>query len=70
MITLIDKAISNHEAVLLIGDTGTGKNLSVEFIAEKYNRKLITINCHENMDTNDFLGSLRNVQSHINNNEK
>ena len=69
MITLIDKAISNHEAVLLIGDTGTGKNLSVEFIAEKYNRKLITINCHENMDTNDFLGSLRNVQSHINNNE-
>jgi midasin len=70
MITLIDKAISNHEAVLLIGDTGTGKNLSVEFIAEKYNRKLITINCHENMDTNDFLGSLRsNTNNTINNND-
>ncbi len=70
IITLIDKAISNHEAVLLIGETGTGKTLSVEYLSQIYNRKLITINCHENMDTNDFLGSLRsNTNNTINNND-
>ena len=62
-ITLIHKAISSHEPVLLIGDTGTGKTISVEFLSEFYNRKLITVNCHENMDTNDFLGSLRSNNS-------
>ena len=71
IITLVDKAISNHEAVLLIGDTGVGKTLSIEYISNFYKRKLITINCHENMDTNDFLGSLKScVNSNINNNNK
>ena len=70
IITLVDKAISNHEAVLLIGDTGVGKTLSIEFISNYYKRKLTTINCHENMDTNDFLGSLKScVNSNTNNNK-
>ena len=63
ILTLVDKAISNHEPVLLIGDTGTGKSLAVDYIASKYGKPLITINCHENMDTNDFLGSLRSAPS-------
>ena len=67
IITLVDKAISNNEAVLLIGDTGTGKTLSIEYLAKHYKRKLTTINCHENMDTNDFLGSLRSTLNYQNN---
>jgi midasin len=67
IITLVDKAISNNEAVLLIGDTGTGKTLSIEYLANYYKRKLTTINCHENMDTNDFLGSLRSTLNYQNN---
>ena len=71
IITLIDKSISNHEAVLLIGDTGVGKTLSLEYLSSFYKRKLTTINCHENMDTNDFLGSLKScVNSNNNTNNK
>ena len=73
VITLVDKAISNNEAVLIIGDTGTGKTLSIEFLANYYKRKLTTINCHENLDTNDFLGSLKstlNYQNNANSNNK
>ena len=68
IITLVDKAISNNEAVLLIGDTGSGKTLCIEYLAEYYKRKLTTINCHENMDTNDFLGSLKSTLNYQNNN--
>ena len=68
MIALIDKAISNNEAILLIGDTGTGKTLCIEYLANFYKRKLTTINCHENMDTNDFLGSLKSCLNYQNNN--
>ena len=67
IITLVDKAITNHEAVLLIGDTGVGKSLSIEYISNYYKRKLTTINCHENMDTNDFLGSLKSCVNSNNN---
>ena len=71
IITLDDKAFSNHEAVLLIGDTGVGKTLSIEYISNYYKKKLTTINCHENMDTNDFLGSLKScVNSNNNTNNK
>ena len=70
IISLVDKAISNNEAVLLIGDTGVGKTLSIEFISNFYKRKLTTINCHENMDTNDFLGSLKSCVNSNNNNNK
>ena len=69
IITLVDKAITNHEAVLLIGDTGVGKTLSIEYISNYYKRKLTTINCHENMDTNDFLGSLKSCMNSNNNNK-
>ena len=68
IITLVDKAISNNEAVLLIGETGTGKTLCIEYLANYNKRKLITINCHENMDTNDFLGSLKSTLNYQNNN--
>ena len=67
VITLVDKAISNNEAVLILGDTGTGKTLSIEFLANYYKRKLTTINCHENLDTNDFLGSLKSTLNYKNN---
>ena len=70
IITLVDKAITNHEAVLLIGDTGVGKTLSIEYISNYYKRKLTTINCHENMDTNDFLGSLKSCMNSNNKNNK
>jgi MoxR-like ATPase len=61
MITLIDKSLRNREPVLLIGETGTGKNLIIEYLNEFYKQQMITINCHENVDTSDFLGSLRST---------
>lgn len=61
LLTLIDKSIKNKEPVLLIGETGCGKTIISEFLAEYYNLKMRTISCHENLDISDFLGSLRSV---------
>ena len=69
MLALVDKAIINNEAVLLIGDTGVGKTLAIEYISNYYKRKLTTINCHENMDTNDFLGSLKSCTNNTSTNK-
>jgi len=61
LLTLMDKSLKNKEPVLLIGETGCGKTIISEFLAEFYNQKMRTISCHENLDISDFLGSLRSV---------
>jgi len=61
LLTLMDKSLKNKEPVLLIGETGCGKTIISEFLAEFYKQKIRTISCHENLDISDFLGSLRSV---------
>jgi midasin len=48
-----------REPVLLVGETGCGKTRVCQTIASLLYRELISINCHLNTESSDFLGGLR-----------
>ena len=45
-----------NEPVLLVGETGCGKTRVCQTIAHILNRELISVNCHLNTESSDFLG--------------
>lgn len=64
---LVAKAMQFKEPVLLVGETGGGKTTVCQLIAENNNQKLITVNCHMHTESSDFIGGLRPVRDHSNN---
>ncbi|XP_071517971.1 midasin isoform X1 [Panulirus ornatus] len=61
---LVAKALSFGEPVLLIGETGCGKTTVCQMIAAQNEQELFTVNCHMHTEGADFLGGLRPVRSH------
>ncbi|XP_030747857.1 midasin-like isoform X2 [Sitophilus oryzae] len=61
---LVAKAIEFNEPVLLIGETGGGKTTICQLIAENNGQELVSINCHMNTESSDFIGGLRPVREH------
>lgn len=61
---LVSKALEFKEPVLLVGETGGGKTTVCKLLAENNNQELITVNCHMNTESSDFLGGLRPVRDH------
>lgn len=60
LLFLVRSCIQNKEPVLLVGDTGCGKTTVCQIVAEHLlQRPLTMINCHQNTETSDFVGSLR-----------
>lgn len=53
--------VESKEPVLLVGETGTGKTSSVQYLAEKTNRKLIVINMNQQSESADLLGGYKPV---------
>ncbi|XP_065315247.1 midasin-like [Gordionus sp. m RMFG-2023] len=47
------------EPVLLVGQTGCGKTTICQIIADLFKQTCYTINCHQQSDASDFVGSLR-----------
>jgi midasin len=47
------------EPVLLVGETGCGKTQICQTLARVLSRALVSINCHLNTESSDFLGGLR-----------
>ena len=45
-----------NEPVLLVGETGCGKTRVCQTIAHILSRELISVNCHLNTESSDFLG--------------
>ena len=45
-----------NEPVLLVGETGCGKTRVCQTIAHILSRQLISVNCHLNTESSDFLG--------------
>ncbi|KAJ9116871.1 hypothetical protein QFC22_004528 [Naganishia vaughanmartiniae] len=63
LFTLVAAAAANDEPILLVGETGSGKTSVCEVIAALLQRQLISVSCHQNMETADLLGSQRPVRN-------
>lgn len=53
--------VSFHEPVLLVGETGTGKTSTVQYLARETGHKLVVINMNQQSDTADLLGGYKPV---------
>ena len=59
---LVSECIKNHEPVLLVGETGTGKTSVCEDVSQAMQTHLHIVNCHENIETGDLIGAQRPVR--------
>ncbi|XP_073531808.1 midasin [Phyllobates terribilis] len=59
---LVGRSLEFGEPILLVGDTGCGKTTICQLFAALRNQKLYSVNCHQHMETSDFLGGLRPVR--------
>ena len=48
--------IEECEPVLLVGETGTGKTSTVQYLADKTGHKLTVINMNQQSDSTDLMG--------------
>uniref|UniRef100_T1J0I3 Midasin n=1 Tax=Strigamia maritima TaxID=126957 RepID=T1J0I3_STRMM len=55
-------AVGNKEPVLLVGETGTGKTSTVQFLAKQSGNKLIVINMNQQSDSTDLLGGFKPIE--------
>ena len=62
MFQLVHKALAMKEAVLLVGDTGTGKTSICQELARLNHQKLHILNCNLHTETADFVGGFRPVR--------
>lgn len=53
--------IASNEPVLLVGETGTGKTSSVQYLARQTGHKLTVINMNQQSDSADLLGGYKPV---------
>ncbi|KAJ8918423.1 hypothetical protein NQ315_008120 [Exocentrus adspersus] len=61
---LVAKALEFKEPVLLVGETGGGKTTICQLIADNNGQQLVTVNCHMHTESSDFIGGLRPVRDH------
>ncbi|WVQ75947.1 hypothetical protein IAR50_005582 [Cryptococcus sp. DSM 104548] len=65
LFALVAAALLHNEPVLLVGETGCGKTSVCEVVAHMFSQKLVGVNCHQNMETADLLGSQRPVRNKL-----
>ncbi|CAK1552224.1 unnamed protein product [Leptosia nina] len=53
--------VQSNEPVLLVGETGTGKTSSVQYLARQTGHKLVVINMNQQSDSADLLGGYKPV---------
>lgn len=53
--------IASNEPVLLVGETGTGKTSSIQYLARQTGHKLTVINMNQQSDSADLLGGYKPV---------
>ncbi|KAI0087051.1 hypothetical protein BDY19DRAFT_324469 [Irpex rosettiformis] len=63
LFTLVARALRFNEPLLLVGETGCGKTSVCQVFAEITDRKLHAVNCHQNTETADLIGSLRPLRN-------
>ncbi|XP_011314888.1 midasin isoform X1 [Fopius arisanus] len=70
MAVLVTKSCQFKEPVLLVGETGGGKTTVCQLVAAMLSKHLWSVNCHMHTESSDFLGNLRPVRNHTDNNDK
>lgn len=65
LFVLVASALAHQEPVLLVGETGCGKTSVCDIIALAFGQSLVGVNCHQNMETADLLGSQRPVRNRL-----
>ncbi|GBG32276.1 Midasin [Hondaea fermentalgiana] len=60
---LVRRCLEVKEPALLIGETGCGKTTVCQMLAIEADLALQILNCHQNTDTADILGSLRPMRN-------
>lgn len=65
LFTLVASALAHNEPVLLVGETGCGKTSVCDIVAAAFGQSLVGVNCHQNMETADLLGSQRPVRNRL-----
>nr|XP_026493936.1 midasin isoform X1 [Vanessa tameamea] len=53
--------VTSNEPVLLVGETGTGKTSSIQYLARQTGHKLVVINMNQQSDSADLLGGYKPV---------
>ncbi|KAJ4319168.1 AAA ATPase midasin [Neodidymelliopsis sp. IMI 364377] len=54
-------AVDRHEPLLLVGETGTGKTTTIQYLAEQLGRKLVAFNLSQQSESGDLLGGYKPV---------
>lgn len=57
--------VSLNEPVLFVGETGTGKTSSVQYLASVIGQKLIVINMNQQSDSADLLGGFKPIDTKL-----
>ena len=60
---LIGSCLHHSEAVLLVGETGSGKTSVCQAFARTLGKQLIILNCHQHTETSDILGGYRPIRA-------
>lgn len=56
-------AVNQKEPLLLVGETGTGKTTSVQYLAEQLGKKLVPFNLSQQSESGDLLGGFKPVNA-------
>jgi midasin len=59
LVERIAAAIHANEPILLVGETGTGKTSTVQFIAQEIGKQLIVVNLNQQTDSCDLVGGYK-----------
>lgn len=54
-------SVMNNEPVLIVGETGTGKTSTIQFLAQQTKNTLKVINMNQQSDSSDLLGGFKPV---------
>ncbi|KZM18978.1 ATPase [Ascochyta rabiei] len=54
-------AVDRQEPLLLVGETGTGKTTTIQYLAEQLGRKLVAFNLSQQSESGDLLGGFKPV---------
>ncbi|KAL6259527.1 hypothetical protein P5V15_009444 [Pogonomyrmex californicus] len=70
MAVLVKKSCQFKEPVLLVGETGGGKTTICQLIAAINGQTMYSMNCHMHTESSDFLGNLRPIREHSEDDQK